>query len=57
MNTMDSQHKNAQIVTNMTVTQAPYPAMDIILKRDDDMVVLGQNTDYFGSMFHYTKGL
>ncbi len=57
MNAMNPQHENAQTVTSMTMIQALRSAMDIMLERDDDVVVFGQDVGYFGGVFRCTEGL
>ncbi|WP_236080180.1 transporter substrate-binding domain-containing protein, partial [Pseudomonas aeruginosa] len=47
----------AQTVTSMTMIQALRSAMDIMLERDDDVVVFGQDVGYFGGVFRCTEGL
>jgi 2-oxoisovalerate dehydrogenase E1 component beta subunit len=41
----------------MTMIQALRSAMDVMLGRDDDVVVYGQDVGYFGGVFRCTDGL
>ncbi len=41
----------------MTMIQALRSAMDIMLERDDDIVIFGQDVGYFGGVFRCTEGL
>ncbi|HRI18873.1 MAG TPA: alpha-ketoacid dehydrogenase subunit beta, partial [Burkholderiaceae bacterium] len=41
----------------MTMIQALRSAMDVMLGRDDDVVVYGQDVGYFGGVFRCTEGL
>ncbi|KWE25737.1 alpha-ketoacid dehydrogenase subunit beta [Burkholderia territorii] len=41
----------------MTMIQALRSAMDVMLARDDDVVVFGQDVGYFGGVFRCTEGL
>jgi 2-oxoisovalerate dehydrogenase E1 component beta subunit len=43
--------------TTMTMIQALRSAMDVMLERDDDVVVFGQDVGYFGGVFRCTEGL
>ncbi|AGI24472.1 2-oxoisovalerate dehydrogenase subunit beta [Pseudomonas sp. ATCC 13867] len=54
---MNPQHENAQAVTSMTMIQALRSAMDVMLERDDNVVVFGQDVGYFGGVFRCTEGL
>jgi len=44
-------------MTRMTMVQALRSAMDVMLARDDDVVVYGQDVGYFGGVFRCTDGL
>ncbi|MBO3275437.1 alpha-ketoacid dehydrogenase subunit beta [Pseudomonas schmalbachii] len=57
MNAMNPQTENAQAVTSMTMIQALRSAMDVMLERDDNVVVFGQDVGYFGGVFRCTEGL
>ena len=57
MNAMNPQHENAQALTSMSMIQALRSAMDVMLERDDDVVVFGQDVGYFGGVFRCTEGL
>lgn len=41
----------------MTMIQALRSAMDIMLERDDNVVIFGEDVGYFGSVFRCTEGL
>jgi len=43
--------------TPMTMIQALRSAMDVMLERDPDVVVFGQDVGYFGGVFRCTEGL
>jgi len=43
--------------TPMTMIQALRSAMDVMLERDDNVVVFGQDVGYFGGVFRCTDGL
>ncbi|WP_423221991.1 alpha-ketoacid dehydrogenase subunit beta [Ideonella lacteola] len=42
---------------SMTMIQALRSAMDVMLGRDDDVVIYGQDVGYFGGVFRCTEGL
>src|SRR5689334_12565455 len=44
-------------MANMTMIQALRSAMDVMLGRDGDVVVYGQDVGYFGGVFRVTDGL
>ncbi|MCW5592653.1 MAG: alpha-ketoacid dehydrogenase subunit beta [Burkholderiales bacterium] len=44
-------------MTTMTMVQAIRSAMDVMLGRDDDVVVFGEDVGYFGGVFRCTDGL
>jgi 2-oxoisovalerate dehydrogenase E1 component beta subunit len=43
--------------TSMTMIQALRSAMDVMLERDPNVVVFGQDVGYFGGVFRCTEGL
>jgi 2-oxoisovalerate dehydrogenase E1 component beta subunit len=43
--------------TPMTMIQALRSAMDVMLERDDNVVVFGEDVGYFGGVFRCTEGL
>ena len=43
--------------SSMTMIQALRSAMDVMLERDDNVVVYGQDVGYFGGVFRCTEGL
>ncbi len=44
-------------MATMTMIQALRSAMDVMLERDPDVVVFGQDVGYFGGVFRCTEGL
>lgn len=44
-------------MARMNMIQAINSAMDVMLARDDDIVIFGQDVGYFGGVFHATEGL
>jgi 2-oxoisovalerate dehydrogenase E1 component beta subunit len=44
-------------VRQMTMIQALRSAMDVMMERDDNVVVFGQDVGYFGGVFRVTEGL
>jgi 2-oxoisovalerate dehydrogenase E1 component beta subunit len=44
-------------MTQMTMIQALRSAMDVMLARDDNVVIYGQDVGYFGGVFRCTEGL
>jgi 2-oxoisovalerate dehydrogenase E1 component beta subunit len=44
-------------MATMTMIQALRSAMDVMLGRDDDVVVFGEDVGYFGGVFRCTEGL
>ncbi len=44
-------------MAQMTMIQALRSAMDVMLARDDNVVVFGQDVGYFGGVFRCTEGL
>ncbi len=45
------------MATSMTMIQALRSAMDVMLERDPNVVVFGQDVGYFGGVFRCTEGL
>jgi len=45
------------VTTPMTMIQALRSAMDVMLERDGNVVVFGQDVGYFGGVFRCTEGL
>src|SRR5204863_9881705 len=52
-----ARRKDADAMASMTMIQALRSAMDVMLGRDDDVVVYGQDVGYFGGVFRVTDGL
>ncbi|MCF5512126.1 alpha-ketoacid dehydrogenase subunit beta, partial [Pseudomonas sp. PA-3-6H] len=48
--------ETAMTTTTMTMIQALRSAMDVMLERDDNVVVFGQDVGYFGGVFRCTEG-
>ncbi len=48
--------ETAITTTTMTMIQALRSAMDVMLERDDNVVVFGQDVGYFGGVFRCTEG-
>ena len=44
-------------MASMTMIQALRSAMDVMLERDDNVVIYGQDVGYFGGVFRVTDGL
>ena len=44
-------------MATMTMIQALRSAMDVMLGRDDNVVIYGQDVGYFGGVFRCTEGL
>jgi len=44
-------------VSRMTMIQALRSAMDVMLERDENVVIYGQDVGYFGGVFRCTEGL
>ena len=44
-------------MARMTMIQALRSAMDVMLERDPNVVVYGQDVGYFGGVFRCTEGL
>src|SRR3954467_13309012 len=44
-------------MASMTMIQALRSAMDVMLARDDNVVIYGQDVGYFGGVFRCTDGL
>ncbi len=49
--------ENAMTTSTLTMIQALRSAMDVMLERDEDVVVYGQDVGYFGGVFRCTEGL
>ena len=57
---MNQAQSNADVpvkTTPMTMIQALRSAMDVMMERDDNVVVFGQDVGYFGGVFRVTEGL
>ena len=53
----DPIHETSTATRPMTMIQALRSAMDVMLGRDDNVVVFGQDVGYFGGVFRCTEGL
>lgn len=54
--TQTAAHEDAG-TTRMNMIQAINSAMDVMMERDPDMVVMGEDVGYFGGVFRATAGL
>ncbi|MGH8831761.1 MAG: thiamine pyrophosphate-dependent enzyme, partial [Polaromonas sp.] len=54
---MALENKTNGATTQMTMIQALRSAMDVMLERDPNVVVFGQDVGYFGGVFRCTEGL
>src|SRR4029450_10965994 len=59
---MDTKTRTAEVATSarttpMTMIQALRSAMDVMLARDPNVVIYGQDVGYFGGVFRCTEGL
>ena len=54
---MEHTDKAGLKTASMTMIQALRSAMDIMLERDDNVVIFGQDVGYFGGVFRCTEGL
>ena len=54
---MTEQAKDSAGSTPMTMIQALRSAMDVMMARDDNVIVYGQDVGYFGGVFRVTEGL
>src|SRR4051812_35078694 len=57
MNQADSTADTPVKTTPMTMIQALRSAMDVMMERDENVVVFGQDVGYFGGVFRVTEGL
>ena len=53
----DADERSGQKTTPMSMIQALRSAMDVMLARDPNVVVFGQDVGYFGGVFRCTEGL
>ena len=54
---MGTELDTAMDTVPMTMVQALRSAMDVMLERDPDVVVFGEDVGYFGGVFRCTEGL
>jgi len=54
---MSTEKPASRKTTPMTMIQALRSAMDVMLERDNNVVVFGQDVGYFGGVFRCTEGL
>ena len=54
---MESQTQTQEPVRGMNMIQALNSAMDVLMKRDPDVLVFGEDVGYFGGVFRVTDGL
>jgi hypothetical protein len=57
MATPDNGKQLNQKTAPMTMIQALRSAIDVMLEKDDNVVVFGQDVGYFGGVFRVTEGL
>lgn len=55
--TTETETRTGSKTTSMTMIQAVRSAMDVMLARDENVVVFGQDVGYFGGVFRCTEGL
>jgi 2-oxoisovalerate dehydrogenase E1 component beta subunit len=55
--TMENQTDEAGATIRMNMIQAINSAMDVMMARDPDVVVMGEDVGYFGGVFRATAGL
>ena len=53
----ESEAMDAEPTTRMNMIQAINSAMDIMMERDPDVIVMGEDVGYFGGVFRATAGL
>ncbi len=53
----DATEKSGGATTRMNMIQAINSAMDVMMDRDPDIVVMGEDVGYFGGVFRATAGL
>src|ERR1043165_6315052 len=53
----DREWSGSETMPAMTMVQALNSAMDVMLGRDPDVVVFGEDVGYFGGVFRCTDGL
>src|ERR1700723_37993 len=49
--------RGLEFMANMNMIQALNSAMDVMLKRDPSVVLMGEDVGYFGGVFRATEGL
>src|SRR2546426_10416373 len=54
---MDARTKSATKTMQMTMIQALRSAMDVMLERDPNVLIFGEDVGYFGGVFRCTEGL
>src|SRR5207247_8612408 len=54
---MDTRTKVVAKTMQMTMIQALRSAMDVMLERDPNVVIFGEDVGYFGGVFRCTEGL
>jgi 2-oxoisovalerate dehydrogenase E1 component beta subunit len=57
MDTLDTAAAQAGTTTRMNMIQAINSAMDVMMERDPNVVVMGEDVGYFGGVFRATAGL
>mgnify|MGYP002661868944 CR=1 FL=1 len=49
--------QEAQAVSSMTMIQALRSGLDVMMAKDDNVIVYGEDVGYFGGVFRVTEGL
>jgi branched-chain alpha-keto acid dehydrogenase E1 component (EC 1.2.4.4) len=57
METLEQEKAAVADTAPMTMIQALRSAMDVMMGRDDNVIVYGQDVGYFGGVFRVTEGL
>ena len=55
--TMTTERADAPATTRMNMIQAINSALDVVMARDPDVIVMGEDVGYFGGVFRATAGL
>src|SRR3546814_18990526 len=54
---MSDQHSSGPPTSSMTMCQGLRSSLDVMLERDSNVLVFGQDVGYFGGVFRCTEGL
>ncbi|MBV2162942.1 MAG: alpha-ketoacid dehydrogenase subunit beta, partial [Comamonas sp.] len=55
--TSNAAPQEAQAVSSMTMIQALRSGLDVMMAKDDNVIVYGEDVGYFGGVFRVTEGL